>query len=543
MKIRVLWVGEASFLNTGYSVYAREVLSRLHQHPNLEVAELACYAHQNDPRCNGIPWKIYPVVPNESDPIFNEYQNSIVYQWGGGIFDDVVLDFKPHVVIDIRDVFMFDYQDTSPLREYFYWLTMPTVDSAPQNRQWLDIMSRTDAIFTYQDWSADLIRKESLGRINWVGSAPSSADAAFTPMDKEECKKLFGLEGNKIVGTVMRNQRRKLFPELFRTFRQYLDQSRRTDVLLYCHTSYPDNAGWDFPTLLSEQGLYSRVLFTHICLNCNSVFPDYFRGQQSVCPSCNHYAVYQPNVKKGLDNTALATVYNLFDVYVQYVTNEGLGMPQLEAAACGVPVIGTDYSAMEDVIRKINGKPIRVLTKNLEIETGTYKAIPDNQHLLEVLTESLSLSPNEWNSWSRKTLDGYHRNYSWDKTANKWLNAILKVPIDRYDALWMTPPKIHIPPQPNYEMSNSDFAKWLIVHVLGEPHRLNSLMHLRLEKDLNTNLTDNVMGGLYFNEMSELFARSQKEVFTKQIAYEKFVQLRNRKNHWEQLRVQSIRNK
>jgi hypothetical protein len=68
-------------------------------------------------------------------------------------------------------------------------------------------------------------------------------------------------------------------------------------------------------------------------------------------------------------------------------------------------------------------------------------------------------------------------------------------------------------------------------------------MHLRLEKDLNTNLTDNVMGGLYFNEMSELFARSQKEVFTKQIAYEKFVQLRNRKNHWEQLRVQSIRNK
>ena len=41
---KVLFVSEASWMSTGYSVYTKEVLSRLNQIDGLEVAELACYA-------------------------------------------------------------------------------------------------------------------------------------------------------------------------------------------------------------------------------------------------------------------------------------------------------------------------------------------------------------------------------------------------------------------------------------------------------------------------------------------------------------------
>jgi glycosyltransferase involved in cell wall biosynthesis len=541
MKIRVLWVGEATFLNTGYSVYGRELLSRLSQVEGLEVAEMACYASPNDPRTRQTPWKVYPVVPHEEDRARTEqYKNNPTFQFGEGTFDEILLDFKPHVVLDIRDVFMFDFQDRSPLREYFYNILMPTVDSAPQNRQWLDILSRTEAVLTYQDWSADVIRKEGNGRINWVGSAPPSADVAFKPLDKTETKKLLGLEGKTIIGTVMRNQRRKLFPELFRTFRAYLDQSKRTDVLLYCHTSYPD-MGWDLPALLNEHGLNSRVLFTYLCRNCQSAHASFFNGQLSICPSCNHLSASPCNVQNGLDNNTLARIYNLFDVYVQYAVAEGFGMPIAEAAACGVPIIGTDYSAMEDIIRKLNGKPVRLLTKQLELETGCYRAVPDNDHLLSIFTECLSLSPDELKAWSKKTLEGYHKNYGWNKTAQVWLDAISKVPIQNYENQWYQPAKLFNPVQPNYEMSNKDFAKFLIVNVLGEPHRLNSLLHMRLEKDLNSGCTGSVVAGMYYNEQSQMFGRPVQEAFNKEIAYKHFYELRQRKNQWEQIRVNSLR--
>ena len=42
-KKKVLFVSEASWKNTGYAVYTREVLSRLNQIYEIEVAELACY--------------------------------------------------------------------------------------------------------------------------------------------------------------------------------------------------------------------------------------------------------------------------------------------------------------------------------------------------------------------------------------------------------------------------------------------------------------------------------------------------------------------
>ena len=47
-KKKILFVSEASWLSTGYSVYTKEILSRLNQIDEFEVAELACYVDRND---------------------------------------------------------------------------------------------------------------------------------------------------------------------------------------------------------------------------------------------------------------------------------------------------------------------------------------------------------------------------------------------------------------------------------------------------------------------------------------------------------------
>ena len=60
-------------------------------------------------------------------------------------------------------------------------------------------------------------------------------------------------------------------------------------------------------------------------------------------------------------------------------------MPQVEAAACGVPVMAVDYSAMSSVVKNLKGTPIPVERLFLETETHSYRALPNNHILAELL--------------------------------------------------------------------------------------------------------------------------------------------------------------
>ena len=54
-KLKILMCSEASFLSSGFSIYAKEILSRLHNTNKYEIAEFASYGLVNDPRDKSIP--------------------------------------------------------------------------------------------------------------------------------------------------------------------------------------------------------------------------------------------------------------------------------------------------------------------------------------------------------------------------------------------------------------------------------------------------------------------------------------------------------
>lgn len=72
-KKRILFVGEASFLNTGFSTYYRELLPRLVATGKYEIAEFGSYARQDDPQVASFirgRWKFYgnnPMTPEEQE--------------------------------------------------------------------------------------------------------------------------------------------------------------------------------------------------------------------------------------------------------------------------------------------------------------------------------------------------------------------------------------------------------------------------------------------------------------------------------------------
>lgn len=525
---KVLFVNEFSLFSTGYSTYGKEVLSRLYETGKYELAEFASYIKPNDKRIGLVPWKVYgnEHCTQEEEKHFNSVP---LAEFGAWKFEQVVLDFKPDVILSIRDNWMDSFIANSPFRHCYSWIYMPTVDAEPQMEDWLDTINKADRVFTYNDWSLGVLKNSGVS--NLVGAAPPCASNEYKPI--EDAKNKFGLKEVKIVGTVMRNQRRKLYPNLFKGFRRYLDKSGRADVYLYCHTSYPD-AGWDIPYWLKYFDITSRTLFTYICRECLYVYPSLFSDVHGKCQRCGGTSVL-PNVKNGISDNVLALVYNVFDVYVQYANSEGFGMPQVEAAACGVPIMSVDYSAMHDVITKLGGYPIKVLDYHIEPESGCKRAIPDDEYFADMLVKFFSLSPAEIAGKKKAIRQAFEREYtSWDVTAKLWEEQIDGLPPGR----WNSPSRYHRPSQDIPQCGNSDYVRWLLKDVLGEPELINSYMGTRLLRDLNVGFTSWGPTGYFFNENALNLGKPRLEEFNRDKALKHILGILEKKNFWEEHRCQ-----
>lgn len=429
-KLKVLMVSEASFLSSGFSIYTKEILSRLFKTNKYDIAEFACYGVVNDPRDKDIHWKYYANAVREDDPRHEEYSSRPDNQFGRWRFEKVLLDFRPDVVIDIRDYWMSSYQSLSPLRKYFHWILMPTVDSAPQQEEWIDTFLSADSIFTYSDWGAEVLKEQSSNKINYVSTASPGVDLSiFKVRDREQkniIKSKMGLpEDSVIFGSVMRNQKRKLIPELMISFRKALDFMKDTHpdiaskLYLYLHTSYPD-AGWDIPELLKEHRLSNRVFFTYLCKRCGLMKSNVFAGALTMCPRCLEKSMGFSSVTNGVTPTQLSDVYGMFDAYIQYSICEGFGCPQTEAGASGIPIITVNYSAMCDIVKKLEAVAIQPATYFKELETKAIRVYPDNNQLAQEIIKLASITEDERHTLGIKTRKLTEKNYNWDDIAKKW---------------------------------------------------------------------------------------------------------------------------
>lgn len=531
-KKRILFLSEAAYLNTGYAKYSKEILTRLHASKKYEVAEMSTYGSVSDQRRKSIPWKNYPVLPNpENQEESNLYNSNQVNQFGAWRFERACLDFEPDVVFTIRDFWMDSFIYHSPYRRLFKWAWMPTIDASPQNTEWISMFSDADYILTYSDWAKRVIEGQAGNTINAVGVASPSASDVYKPMDKAAIRNELGvpLDWN-IIGTTMRNQRRKLFPALIEAFGEYLRSTGDLKTYLYMHTSYPD-AGWNLAELLHENNISSRVLMSYVCSNCHGFEVSTFQDAIKVCPNCKSYSSVPSNVSVGIDDAYLAKVFNIFDLYIQCANSEGFGLPQVEAAACGIPLACTNYSAMEDVVAKLGAYPISY-SKYKELETGCDRAVPDKESIVNIIEEFISKSPEERNALSRYTRSLFEKEYSWDKAAKEWM----KIADDCEYANWKQPSRIIQEQKIDMQMrSTAAFMDVLLDTFMYTESHKNSHFSRCLHTDLMRGFTKTGYDHFFTSDFSP-FADKRQRPFNREILV-KFLSERLRNyNIWEDVR-------
>lgn len=338
-KRRILFSTEASFLHTGFSTYLRELFLRLNSTNKYELAEMGSYSHapELDPRARQVPWKFYHVLP--SNPVEErEYKKDYrENQFGKWKLPYVLLDFKPDIILLNRDHWMDNYVLKSPLREncLVYW--MPTVDGFPQKWQWIKDYGMLDGLFTYSWFGKKVLEEQSrcaLARrygmkpLNVLDVIQPGVDLnKFKPIPRNEVLKAFNIPDPSFgfVGTVMRNQPRKLFPRIVESFRMFKEQypCESNKVFLLLHTSYPD-VGWDIPEFIRQNGLEDCVVWSYRCRACGNIAISSWRGSPTDCPICKTKESFTtPNTQFGYDDEQFNLIYNIMDVYIQGTIAEG----------------------------------------------------------------------------------------------------------------------------------------------------------------------------------------------------------------------------
>lgn len=478
-KLRILFNNEFSQLNTGFSNIGNEVMKRLYATGKYDIAEMASYCPSNHPQILDVPWKVYPVAPDGKNPEYTAKYNSVKEaQFGSLMINDVSLDFKPDVVVLLRDYWFDAYNIVAPYRHLYKLVWMACMDSEPQKATWLNYLRSCDYVTTYTEWSKNVL--EDHGVKVWGVTPPGTDTKQFVPRNKREIKERLGLNPDWIVfQTVMRNQGRKLYPDLFKAFARYLEicdkEGKKTlaqNTYLHIHTSFTD-VGFDLAEELQKYKISHKVLVSYSDKLTKNYEISFYKGIKAFTNHSKSDTAYTPNTSEGLTRDQMAEMMSIADLYIQYSVAGAAEMPIMDAKACGVPILATAYAGMAEQTVNGGGMPIDIscyVQESQITETGQLRARPDFEHAAWQMFKFAIKSDEE-----KKTLGEQARNlalrYDWDNISQKWEKLFDSIPIE--ESKWNSPPFIYQPKLVSNEilqsMTDKQFVDYCYNNILGRP--------------------------------------------------------------------------
>lgn len=230
--------------------------------------------------------------------------------------------WKPDIILVAMDI---------PLQEYFYnnlktlgckYIAITPLENGPLTFSWSAILMNMDAVFFISELGKQEAIKAGLSKAeHLLVGVDTVLWHPATPEEKSQLRKGLGIaEDEFVVLTVADNQERKNLWAGLSAFAELKKQTtRKCRYILVTRVDSP--VGWKFPDLPLSLGIQKDVM----------------------------------TFKRGLPEKDLWGLYAVADVYLQPSKAEGLGMPVMEAMACGVPVVATDTGGLTELLSDERG--------------------------------------------------------------------------------------------------------------------------------------------------------------------------------------------
>jgi glycosyltransferase involved in cell wall biosynthesis len=286
--------------------------------------------------------------------------------------EDILANFirqeKPDILFTLGDPWMTEYIPSMEERSAVTWVSYFPIDGYPIPPVWHDWIRNADVPIVFSKFAQDLIEKSVGKKVSLIYHGVDTK--RFRPLEnKASIKAEFGLSDKFIVGTVARNQPRKNLPALIKAYAEF--SKNKADTALYLHTQIRD-VGWNIDELVNYYEISDRAF-------CTSGF----------------------QALSGISDEELVRTYNLFDIFVLPTMAEGFGLPILEAQACGIPVLVTNFSACSELV--VDRQELLKVKDTITMGRNIEQAVVD----VDDIVRKLNLFYYDWKTQKGKKLSYY----------------------------------------------------------------------------------------------------------------------------------------
>lgn len=303
------------------------------------------------------------------------FEDVLIYTSGQDYFaEDVAVkhyaDFKADMLITLKEPWVFN--------DLFKWAInftpMAVIDHSPVSPA---ITARLDAAFK-------IIAISRFGQIELKRKNIESTYIPhgvrcdlYKPLDKQACRKLFYLpEDEFIVGIVKMNRVRGMIPHMLRGYKRFLESNPdvKSHLMLWSNTQ-PRHPSEDVTAGVSDVGVNLLPEIMELELGEAVRWPKWDDVEK-----IGGIPDWDPT--GGWD---MVKLYNCFDVLLLCSGGEGFGLPLIEAQACGVPAVTTNYAAGPENVGA--GLTVKASDYVILSTPGTRFAVASLDEMAEALTK------------------------------------------------------------------------------------------------------------------------------------------------------------
>lgn len=382
-KTKLLWHSNAPYTSTGYGEQTGLFTQRLKEHYDLSIS--AYWGLEGAV----LPWNGIPVLPG----IGSTFGNECISEHVGKVFDGP----RDGLVVTLMDVWVLDPRVWSQ----FNTVSWVPVDHDPAPDPVTAFFHSSAAVpVAMSRFGERMLRDADLDPLY----VPHGVDTSvYRPL--EDARERTGLPKDAfIVGMFAANKgnpSRKCFAEALTAFKAF--QASHGDAKLYLHTEATGRFdGVRLPELIQRLGLDPESV----------IFPDQYR------------VVHFPHKPE-----QMAELFSSCDVLLAPSAGEGFGIPVIEAQACGVPVIVSDFSAQPELV----GAGWRVEGVSTYTAIGSWQFKPAVEDILTALREMYGKSGRERVEQSRVACE-FAKRYDVNTVLSDFMLPALAEAEARFDA-------------------------------------------------------------------------------------------------------------
>lgn len=329
---KILWLSDAG-CTTGFSRVTHSIGERLVEDYGHDVHVLAV-------NFRGDAWPCER--PGHSHPTpLRLYRPDIVA--GGDVYGysrtiEMLAKVEPDVVVMLNDPqvalrFLFDNERFDPerillrYRPILYYVPCDGRDLPPR---WTTLLPKVTNVVAMSEWGLTQYRPSKLvyhgidTELWWpIWEKPKVTTTGIECFTKEDCKEAFGFPRDSfLIGRVDTNSGRKDYPALVKAVWPVMEQHEEVRCHFHCEDE-GSSVGVRFGAMLSRN--------------------------QNVDPQRFHFPGLHTSFE-GWAQQDLNVLYSAFDIFASTSRGEGFGLTLLEAAACGLPIVAQNVSAIPEVV-------------------------------------------------------------------------------------------------------------------------------------------------------------------------------------------------